>query len=579
MSTLQLRYGGMMPLSDFIKIDAARMKVVYEETATGSEPGARFYILVAVSTLIACFGLVANSTAVVIGAMLVAPLMTPIFGISLGLVRSDIHLFRHSVKAEIVGVIAAIAMGFLVGFTIILTNPLAEATSEMLARTKPNLFDLLVAVLAGFAGTYALIDEKISPALPGVAIATAIVPPLANCGLCLAFGAYHGAWGSFLLFFANFLSILIVASILFSKAGMAGEFGALKKADMARRFGWAAVSFLIIAALLGNALYRMMERRKLYKTVQHILVSEFSEYPATGIDRIVVDKKRKTLFVLAELHSPSQMNPNQVQEVENELTAQTKVPTELIVRIIKSTDISSSGSNSTVTAQGLDGFFVSTAVKPEIEKLRLSEQVIREYLDDHIGLDLLDVDYIEIRDVPTLLAMITGIRRLTRAEIGHLESLVRKRTKDPMLSLILRFVQIDLFTRDGPMRYGWTTLIKISEKQRKVADNIRNTIENAFADSDSHLLEEIHTTITDDEYIFLIEISSSATYNQADRKRLQEKLMSLSDKPVSLYVWVNHGVVLTDQGAVSYNRLTESHLKNYGDDFKQRIKEIIKSAR
>jgi uncharacterized membrane protein len=75
-----------------------------------------------------------------------------------------------------------------------------QVTPERLSRTEPNLMDLLVAVLAGVAGTYALIGARLSPALPGVAIATAIVPPLANSGLCLAMGAYQGAWGSFLLF-------------------------------------------------------------------------------------------------------------------------------------------------------------------------------------------------------------------------------------------------------------------------------------------------------------------------------------------------------------------------------------------
>lgn len=187
-------------ISNFLQIDTERMKVVYEETATGSEPGSRFYIMVAVSTLISGFGLIADSTAVVIGAMLVAPLMTPIFGISLALVRGDTQLFRNSVQAEIVGVLAAIAMGYLLGLVIMLINPIQEATPEMLARTKPNLFDLFVAVLAGFAGTYALIDEKISPALPGVAIATAIVPrwPTPACALLMALIGVH--WDLFCYF-------------------------------------------------------------------------------------------------------------------------------------------------------------------------------------------------------------------------------------------------------------------------------------------------------------------------------------------------------------------------------------------
>jgi uncharacterized membrane protein len=106
----------------------------------------------------------------------------------------------------------------------------------MLSRTRPNLFYLIVALLAGFAGAFALVDEKISPALPGVAIATAIVPPLANAGLCLSLGGIHAGLGSFLLFFANFLSILVVASITFIPSGMAKRFGAAetKSVDFAR---------------------------------------------------------------------------------------------------------------------------------------------------------------------------------------------------------------------------------------------------------------------------------------------------------------------------------------------------------
>jgi uncharacterized hydrophobic protein (TIGR00271 family) len=149
--------------------DRRTRRLAQTEIADGSEPALRFYILVAISTLIASFGLIADSTAVVIGAMLVAPLMTPIFGISLALVRGETHLLGSATRAEIVGVTAAVFMGFVLGTLIGDIEP----TPEMLSRTRPNLFDLLVAVLAGFAGAYALVDEKISPALPGVAIATA----------------------------------------------------------------------------------------------------------------------------------------------------------------------------------------------------------------------------------------------------------------------------------------------------------------------------------------------------------------------------------------------------------------------
>jgi len=149
-----------------LNIAPERFKIVHGEISDRSEPALRFYSLVAVSTLSASFGLIANSTAVVIGAMLVAPLMTPVFGISLALVRGEPNLLGHAARAEINGVVAAVTMGFVLGSFLGDIEP----TAEMLSRARPNLFDLSVAVLAGFAGAYALVDEKISPEFPGVAI-------------------------------------------------------------------------------------------------------------------------------------------------------------------------------------------------------------------------------------------------------------------------------------------------------------------------------------------------------------------------------------------------------------------------
>jgi len=191
------------------QLSEERKLQVYDDLLHGSDPRKSFFVLVTVSTLIAALGLVMNNVAVIIGAMLVAPLMTPIMGLSLALVRGDTKLLGTAGRSEVLGVALSIFAGALLGLGL---PSYFEPTPEMLNRTHPNLFDLLVAVLAGLAGAYALADEKISPVLPGVAISTAIVPPLANCGMAISLGAYQGARGSFLLFFTNFLSILLEPS-------------------------------------------------------------------------------------------------------------------------------------------------------------------------------------------------------------------------------------------------------------------------------------------------------------------------------------------------------------------------------
>ena len=182
---------------DLLSTSENRKQEVRDDITIGSTPRTAYYLLLSISVLIAAFGLVTNSAAVVIGAMLVSPLMTPIFGISLGLIRGNMTLLRKASAAEFGGVMVGIGAATILGFL-----PFAnEVTSEMLSRTSPTLIDLVVAALAGTAGCLAMIDERISPVLPGIAMATALVPPLAVCGLCISFGAFYGAWGAFLLFF------------------------------------------------------------------------------------------------------------------------------------------------------------------------------------------------------------------------------------------------------------------------------------------------------------------------------------------------------------------------------------------
>ena len=249
----------MIRIFESLRASSERKLEIVREIKEGSQPSRSFYILLLAASLIASFGLMANSTAVVIGAMLVSPLMTPIIGMSLALVRGNGKLFWRATQAEIFGVMLAIGIAALFG----LLPMNLEPTPEMLARTQPNLLDLLVAVLAGFAGAYAMVDERISPALPGVAIATAIVPPLANTGLCLGLGAYAGAWGSFLLFFANFISILLVAAAVFFAAGLASEFLSKLSWGLIRRFAWATLAFLVLIVVLSNALIEIVQAKKL----------------------------------------------------------------------------------------------------------------------------------------------------------------------------------------------------------------------------------------------------------------------------------------------------------------------------
>lgn len=169
----------------------------------------KFLLLITLSAAIATLGLLQSSAAVVIGAMLVSPLMGPIMGVGFGLATIESNLIRRS----LVTLAAGMAVAVLVAMLIIWLSPIADVTPELRARTQPTLLDLGVAVVGGIAGVYAIM-RKLSGVMVGVAIATALVPPLSTVGFGLVTGRMDFALGAALLFLTNTLAIAFAATIV-----------------------------------------------------------------------------------------------------------------------------------------------------------------------------------------------------------------------------------------------------------------------------------------------------------------------------------------------------------------------------
>lgn len=169
----------------------------------------RYVFMITMSCAIAILGLLLSSPAVVIGAMLISPLMGPIMALGFSLCVVDFEQMRSALKALAIGTFWALVMSAI----IVYLSPLTDATPEIMARTKPNLFDLLVAVFSGMAGGYATIKQK-GGTIVGVAIATALMPPLAVVGYGLATLNWGIAGGAFFLFMTNLLAISLTVTLL-----------------------------------------------------------------------------------------------------------------------------------------------------------------------------------------------------------------------------------------------------------------------------------------------------------------------------------------------------------------------------
>lgn len=179
-----------------------------------------FWVLLVLSTTIATLAILADSTAVVIGAMLVAPLMTPILGVSAAIVNGWMTRVAKSFGTVAGGVAVSIFTAWIVASWAPHFVPIATNT-QVLSRVSPTLLDMMIAVAAGAAGAYATVDKRVSSSITGVAIAVALVPPLGVVGVTLTEGNFGDAGGAFILFLTNLVSIILAASLVFVLTGFA----------------------------------------------------------------------------------------------------------------------------------------------------------------------------------------------------------------------------------------------------------------------------------------------------------------------------------------------------------------------
>jgi uncharacterized hydrophobic protein (TIGR00271 family) len=179
-----------------------------------------FAILMFFATIIATYGVIGDSTATVIGAMIVAPLMTPIMAIAAAIVMGRMDRAGSALLLVIAGASGAIFLSWLLGF-IYATGVISVSTnSQIVSRVSPSLIDLYGALASGAVGAFAMSRKDVANTLPGVAIAIALVPPLTVVGLTLSQGEFDEASGAFILFLTNFFSILLAGGGVFALLGL-----------------------------------------------------------------------------------------------------------------------------------------------------------------------------------------------------------------------------------------------------------------------------------------------------------------------------------------------------------------------
>ncbi|MGB9176676.1 MAG: TIGR00341 family protein [Methanoregula sp.] len=217
-----------------------------------------YAILLALATVIATYGIITDSTATVIGAMIIAPLMTPIVASAAAVSMGNSSRLVGSLKSVAFGVVGVIVLSMIL--TILVQPYIIDLAQnpQIASRVYPNMFDLLIALAAGAAGAFASGRQEIADSLAGVAIAISLEPPLCVVGITLVGGSVVDAIGSFLLFFTNFVAILVAGVIVFGLMGLPRAVRMEMTADARKRaFQVITVVTLILIATLGATSYQV----------------------------------------------------------------------------------------------------------------------------------------------------------------------------------------------------------------------------------------------------------------------------------------------------------------------------------
>jgi uncharacterized hydrophobic protein (TIGR00271 family) len=288
---------------------------VLQAIQAGSEPNRIFWLMNGLATVIACYGLFANSPAVVIGAMVVAMLLGPIAGIALGLNESDGPLFRKASGSLVGGVIWILAIAVAIG----LIHKDVPLTAEVLSRSDPRLFDLMIALAGGAAGAVAVLSPPAAGlSIVGVAIATALVPPLAAAGILLTHAEPSLAGGALLLALTNVVAIQLAFSLVLWVAGYRGLTSIGKGGAFAflRRNLPSLAAACLLGSFFGYRLHESIGTALLEGKVRSVLQRNFDIASGFAIGDLRFSEEAAKPFVMAVIrgpHAPSAENVGAAQ--------------------------------------------------------------------------------------------------------------------------------------------------------------------------------------------------------------------------------------------------------------------------
>lgn len=320
----------------------AQLRKFISDTATLTP---EYLIMNLLSTIVAAYGLLQNSTAVVIGAMIIAMLLGPINGLALALNDSNWTLLRRAGIAESLGAGVVFVAALIIGR---IHNNI-PVSSEMMARTAPNILDLFIALAGGAAGAYAVMSPRLKTGAVGVAIATALVPPLVTAGLLIARGGgenYRLGLGALVLFLTNLVTIQAAASGVFWFFGLHAPLRDTNKGiiELCRRNGISLTLLVALGAFLAYTFQTSISKTSQDSEIRRNLTALIQlKQQGSSLADLNIQNKKGEIDIYAIIRTPNSVTPEQVYEIQSFLSQTMEQNVNLYIRSIITKEASSEG--------------------------------------------------------------------------------------------------------------------------------------------------------------------------------------------------------------------------------------------
>lgn len=379
----------------FRKLPRKTMEELFKNISDSASPGIHFYIYVLLSSTIATFGLLTDSGPVIIGAMLMAPLMSPIIGIGMASVTGKTNLLRVSFFALLRGAMLAVLLATILTTlnTYLPFIALSELPSEILARTRPTPIDLVIAFAGGLGGAYALSKPNLSAALPGVAISTALMPPLCVIGIGLAINEPQVATGSLLLFLTNAAAIASAAGLVFLLIGFGPDrtvFGTKRVPATMAISGLVTVALLVMLTIVSVQSFRTSSREQ---SISNVVSSEIDKIGGTQLVSIKHEAISEVLSLDITVRTSKRLTYQEAGAIKFAVEQEVNEPVSLVINQIfiekvdpyvptQEADLKPEGVEIRINGLPLHSEYIALAQTPggpEIARLTLGDPLL--YLD------------------------------------------------------------------------------------------------------------------------------------------------------------------------------------------------------